>query len=847
MSKSVTATIGLAGLPPEITDDPVELRKAIRAGIEAAVRAGLAPDLSVPAPAHKQAVMTHLNAAEWAYLVGLIQIQRVQIPMAAAVGRLAEAGMRIVTLAVKKPRPGVDRLGQALALAGLPCDGRPEQRALYENIAAALEDVPPVRPIVAAQAATGSGKTFVAQAIAMEYVGASKSGVVVVAFPTLHGVKAFAEQWHRCLALSKGSMPALRLLFGRSEYVSEHAVMEQIAEAVAHGMPARAESLRDWVRDQQRRGDSELVPAWMMDSLIRVDESVDKDMVAINPSTPPTDSGVRAYAQQFIGAAGARVIACSHAMLAVDVLMRWHEMFSKTEFKTARQELISSYLSASGKASRVAGKEKGEFVGSLTELVAQAFIEHEMSMAVDGVPLQSRRLPTYQNLIIDEAHQLEQSFSSIFSRTLSLMVTLRLLERLQHCAWHGAKAALSRSANVVREAIDAICQGRADGGETSLREGSQVAVEIKLRLDAMLASCLEIKPPPEASSAEALSLWSRLMMDVRTMRQALTGTGGGQCLMSFTPVRRYPHLVVGSGDVRQPLGILWSGVETAVLLSATIYMRRETDWSARYCASLLAIPPGRLRELPVVEGGWLYAPVTALYLPEGVPRKSGKGRWLRPPTRSDKLSTGEAPRVKAIWERELVDVLTWIYQSGAGGCLVLCTSLEQVSSLGAGLTAVLGPSGNVLVSTKMPSLHAMRARALDLAVAGQRSILVATGAGWTGFDVSGQARGIAPAADNVITDLAITKLPFGMNRSLTHRTRTEDPRDPVPHELLATALMLRQGLGRLVRTEGLPRNRRIFLLDGRCSDPGFDSFLAPCRRVWSMYPLKQLASDVTER
>jgi CRISPR type IV-associated DEAD/DEAH-box helicase Csf4 len=82
-----------------------------------------------------------------------------------------------------------------------------------------------------------------------------------------------------------------------------------------------------------------------------------------------------------------------------------------------------------------------------------------------------------------------------------------------------------------------------------------------------------------------------------------------------------------------------------------------------------------------------------------------------------------------------------------------------------------------------------------------------------------------------------------MNRTLTHRRRVEDPRDSVPHEMLSAALLLQQGIGRLVRRDGLPRNRRIFLLDGRLADPAFDAYLALCKRALEPYPQQFLRPE----
>ena len=59
----------------------------------------------------------------------------------------------------------------------------------------------------------------------------------------------------------------------------------------------------------------------------------------------------------------------------------------------------------------------------------------------------------------------------------------------------------------------------------------------------------------------------------------------------------------------------------------------------------------------------------------------------------------------------------------------------------------------------------------------------------------------------------IPALPFGMNLTTSHAFRSAR-KGGFLNELAHAELMLRQGIGRLVRREGL-RNRSIHILDGR--------------------------------
>ncbi|EQD75941.1 hypothetical protein B1A_03571 [mine drainage metagenome] len=75
--------------------------------------------------------------------------------------------------------------------------------------------------------------------------------------------------------------------------------------------------------------------------------------------------------------------------------------------------------------------------------------------------------------------------------------------------------------------------------------------------------------------------------------------------------------------------------------------------------------------------------------------------------------------------------------------------------------------------------------------------------------------------------------PIGTNRSLTQAWRKE--RMGMIAEVGATSLMFRQGIGRLVRREGLPRNRRLHFLDTRIYDPAWRLLLQPVVKALAPY------------
>ncbi|MHB8474208.1 MAG: hypothetical protein ACYDC8_15435 [Gammaproteobacteria bacterium] len=141
-------------------------------------------------------------------------------------------------------------------------------------------------------------------------------------------------------------------------------------------------------------------------------------------------------------------------------------------------------------------------------------------------------------------------------------------------------------------------------------------------------------------------------------------------------------------------------------------------------------------------------------------------------------------------------------------------------------------------------------RFIALSRRGIRPLWLAVGSAWTGLDVGGHHPPYTRAGveelpadeDNVLTDIVVPRLPFGVNRSITHQRRLQT-KPGIPWEVLDVALRTKQVIGRLVRRPGLPVNRRIFVLDGRLNDPEFIGQLSLIRGVFKPYTANVLAKS----
>lgn len=147
----------------------------------------------------------------------------------------------------------------------------------------------------------------------------------------------------------------------------------------------------------------------------------------------------------------------------------------------------------------------------------------------------------------------------------------------------------------------------------------------------------------------------------------------------------------------------------------------------------------------------------------------------------------------------------------------------------------------LVVASGEVTLATQRRRFLMHAQVNPKPIWLAVGGAWTGLDVGGHrpwaelfGNELAPEEDQVLTTLVIPRLPFGTNRTITHRTRIER-QSTVPWEVLDVFFRTKQAMGRLVRRSGLLPNREIHILDGRINDPDFGGYLSRIRALVKGY------------
>ena len=112
--------------------------------------------------------------------------------------------------------------------------------------------------------------------------------------------------------------------------------------------------------------------------------------------------------------------------------------------------------------------------------------------------------------------------------------------------------------------------------------------------------------------------------------------------------------------------------------------------------------------------------------------------------------------------------------------------------------------------------------------------MLAVGAAWTGFDLHD------PDVPDALTDLVILNAPLGAGTETVSKLRRRMLKNG-HFEIGARALVLvRQAVGRLVRSPQTPKNRRIHWIDTRVHEPSLAGLMFPIKRFLGRYKQEQV-------
>lgn len=810
---SVTCAALIPGFgTPSVTE--LDVKHAIKQAVEIALRDGIEPlAAEVPASAQTERVNFSLRDAEAKSINALakregvspgVVCQRLLLNLAStpvdssrdALADGVRAGDDLIPI-------GCELLQQAWA--NLPgAKRRVAQAHVYANLRGALQG----SGVSLIEAATGTGKTIAILLAAEAQLREAPGARVVVAVPTISLMQQFAEA-HASLTRTGTMTASLAAIFGRREFVSQQALCEFMLSSKPEYLKHRDAMMRWLSCNGEALPDSPFQAPWLAATLRRIAPGLPLGEVILADDVPEDDPGWISYTEQFNheDREGPEILLCTHAMLSVSTRMRHWNASRDEGVRTMRIREVELM-----KAIKDAPEDlKSDLLQDLRVLQA----ERLMLGAI--VSENAGKLPPFRYLIVDEAHALEATMSSANSSYLALNTVAAQARKLADLQLGITKAAYTRITTALARVKD--LAHLAGDEPIALRADQSVAAAAREALTGLLDACAVKRTRKVALSAEANGLLKRFEYSRAVLRAAVTtSVAATHATLRFSPKRDFPQLHVGASRVDSIMQSLWGSARASACVSATLYIPKKPDdgydYSARYIRRILATPADRGRDYPPVRPHWMYEPITSITMPARDDR-------FAPPSRSLKLTPAKREEAETQWLKAVAGkVINEIRPDAKGGILVLMTSYDSIEKIRPMIPHALLP--HCVFASPRDSVPEQAAAFLGFAAEGHKPIWFATGAAWTGLDVGGHepmrhllGREPLPAdRDNILTDLVIPRIPFGLNKSVTHEYRCRTDRG-TPWEVHDTLFRLKQGIGRLVRREGLPKNRRIWLLDAR--------------------------------
>ncbi len=685
-----------------------------------------------------------------------------------------------------------------------------------------------------AELGTGSGKTLLALSIAR--IEAKEGKRTWISVPSLAIQKQFMNEYVERFGKNTGVLMAL--VSGRREFVSESRlnflIQDELSGKSSAGKGSAKASLQssqvepdysDWVAranhwldrlaDKPHGADRR---RWLMGSFLEhvPDFPYTDADICITTECPSDDSGVLSYEDQFNLADRADIVVMSHHYLALETMARVRAGIIGLSKDDSAKNLVQALYNESrvghGPGQRLTHAEVLALIDQKNEICSSLFNVNDVGRLV---------LPSH--LLVDEAHMLEENFSSANTLKISIRRLPSLFARVM-----GAKGIKpsegSPTAAKIHDQLHSVCN------RMSSVQVSSPGVKVFLNFgnppvrDRQVVGCAEdlatimTSFSVSGSGDDAMSL-RRVQYAFKRM---LSAARYNLSLFSNSPIRQYPQILFGSANHASDFRLLFKsiGIESTLLLSATIFLPSIGGaWSSTRFLSNLGLRAEEACGLRADAQDWLTNPVS-LYLapkPSDVSRDFGAGHSVLLPSNDAKESQ--------VWIKQLAIFCSWSVSTAAGGTLILMTSYESASNLHKQLLS----NDSALSERLLLSAPKIGQRPAELAKEfleksrlGIKPVWIAVGAVWTGLDLSD--RELDPADDNTLTDLIIPRTPYSLNQTISAAAKGLTAARHI-QTLEEAGGMLKQGIGRLVRRQGVPANRRLFFLDSRIYEKGKKALL----------------------
>lgn len=709
-------------------------------------------------------------------------------------------------------KPVLDVAGNRLVARLLECDLTPreEQLALYRTFDS-LDGGG--RCVMMAESGTGTGKTIAYLSYALDFLEDNPVSRAYVAVPTFALMAQIQSELTRLT--SQKSIRTLYLM-GQPEWVSEIALQE-LLERAEMGVVAITEDIQTrlhalmayWARGTSFSGKAR--PWTMADLAFAVPEFEWRDDVALSSglADPQSDdAGGSAYRQQFADMSEGRLIVLTHAMLAHLLKRRFIASLKATKGDDAIKLAIARWRDTPP------ALRDGHLFSELNALVCD--------MVAEDVKV---FLPDADLLVIDEAHAFRIAVTQAFEThesMASLVQHARQLNTDYPEVFHRDSSHL----------LSAMLQDmRSLGADAEVLEFERSSA-LLLQLSAAIQQALTTKASaPKRKKAQAMnSRHGRKLTSfaraVEAFANNVQGSPHFRALLHWSPKRDYPRLSFGARDVKRECNFLWTNIaQRTLLVSGTLYEENPLP-TCETARQQLAVPHEMLRTMSPIHAKWQIDPVT-LFVVAPIQDLDGRARFCRPLSKGQ-VNPGLYERELESWRDDAVNYVQRVHKTSAGGVLVVGTAFADIHAISdriakSDLKTVL------LVHRKGVSLSGLREQFLAAARQGLKPILFGVGGVWTGFDL------YDAESPDALTDLVILNIPFGQQGqsigALLDKLAEQSHFAVASHALM----LVRQVLGRLVRSPNTPPNRRIHLLDARIHRSEWRGITAPIRRFLARY------------
>lgn len=662
------------------------------------------------------------------------------------------------------------------------------------------------------EASTGVGKTLAMIAAANE-ISLKENQRTIIAVPTIAVMRQFANEY----STIKDICTPANFTLGMSSFVDIEALealvddeyvehKDKVASWLSQGCPA----LGEW---------KSIASPYLLESLLSIIPELPASEIKLNPSSDPFGLSYQFYKSQFYKSDEpcAEIIITTHAMLAIDMQTRAFQENKIDGVSDVKQGLKGELDSLKKADEQDKGKFKDAFASSINS-VATLTRDEDIG-----------HLPLWHYLLVDEAHLFEENVAN----TLSNYISLRgLIKKLEHGVNDGTIA--KNTLNLSRKAFDELTKNITSMDDVNAGNRYQSNDSVNYLIKDILAPVARMRIKPSQGDDVI-----RMVKEVKFALKAIEtqGVKGPECIVTFSPIKKLPQLIVGYRNNDRLFAKLWSRLRGAACVSATLYTKKKDTDSALYYRMLLAAPEYKTKEYTPVIPSWVKSPINHLHIPEF---KTLNGRaWLSPPSSNKKISIAEKVIHDETWHSEVAQKLFEVQDSAQGGVLTLLTSYATMANLQSRLIERQANKFPIIYSDGKSTFSQQRTAFMEEAKKGNKPIWLAVGGAWTGLDINGKDVGIDDALeDNILTDLVIPRIPFGLNKTITHEMRRRNAYYGSIYEVLDTAMRFKQGLGRLVRREGLPHNRNIWFLDSRISDPQMAGFIFSIKQLIKTYKVK---------